>query len=39
MIRITDNDLLLFKYLFETDFLTRPQIHKYIYGSSSYGHI
>lgn len=38
MIRITDKDLLLFKYLFETDFLTRPQIHKYIYGSSSYGH-
>jgi len=35
MIRITDKDLLLFKYLFETDFLTRPQIDNFVYEELS----
>jgi len=34
---ITKRELLLFKYLFETDFLTRDQIHNYIYpGTKQY---
>lgn len=38
MIRLTDGDLILFKYLFETNFLTRSQIDSFVYKnlSSSY---
>lgn len=36
-INITNRDLLLFKYLLESKFLTRDQIRKYIYQSNSYG--
>jgi hypothetical protein len=34
-IRLLDNDLLLLKYLLESNFLTREQIHKYIYRNCS----
>lgn len=33
---ISNDDLILFKYLFECDFLTRDQIKKYIYSSGNY---
>lgn len=35
MIRITDDDLILFKYLFESGFLTRPQIDNFVYEELS----
>lgn len=35
-VMITDKDLILFKYLFECNFLTRNQIKRYIYDSKSY---
>lgn len=41
LIRITDNDLLLFKYLFESesDFLTREQIRDYLWSDFNEHHV
>ena len=38
-LRITDNDLILYRYLFEQDFLTRDQIRNYVWKDLSNGHI
>jgi len=35
-VRITESDVLLFKYLFENSFLTREHIGEYIYSSLTY---
>jgi predicted transcriptional regulator len=35
-VRITKNDIILLKYLFENNFLTREQIGEYIYSSLTY---
>lgn len=36
MIKITDRDVILFRYLFENGFLTRNQIGKYIFETKKY---
>ncbi|MFW5794685.1 MAG: hypothetical protein ACOCV1_04285 [Bacillota bacterium] len=38
-LRITDNDLKLFRYLFEQDFLTREQIKNYVWKDLNNSHI
>lgn len=38
-LRVTDNDLILYRYLFEQDFLTRDQIRNYVWKDLSNGHI
>ena len=38
-LRITDNDLILYRYLFEQDFLTRDQIKNYVWKDLSNSHI
>lgn len=38
-LRVTDNDLILYRYLFEQDFLTRDQIKNFVWKDLSNGHI
>ena len=35
-VRVTNNDLLLFKYLFECDFLSKDHIEKYVWNNRGY---
>lgn len=38
-LRVTDNDLLLYRYLFENDFLTRDQIKNYVWKNLNNSYI